>query len=251
MICVESKKYLDAYLDGELEAGTMLEVEAHVETCETCGALLSLKARMKSEVASLGASVKAPDGLRTRVESLRGGGRRRWWIAGATAAPLAAAAALLIVFTAGAGPKDGEPVASLVEEVAQRHARELPMEVRGSDPTEASSWFRGKVDFPVRAPSLTLEKASFQGARLSNVRSHQAAHMIYNVDGHRVTLMIFPAQRLSLGGGDVIRVEGKDVVLGRQNGYNVAVMLDGDMAYALSSDLPSERLVRMFTDIPI
>jgi anti-sigma factor RsiW len=248
MTCGELKKHLDAYLDGELEAGPMLEVESHLETCETCASLFLLKERMKSEVASLGASVKAPDRLRKRIEAISDDRTRRWWLAAAFAVPLAAAATLALVLVVGRGPAEGEPMSAVVDELVQRHSRELPMEVGGPDPTAASSWFRGKVDFPVTAPRLALKNASFQGARLSNVKSRQAAHMVYNVDGHRVTLMIFPAHRLSVGGGDVIRVDGKDVILGRRNGYNVAVMIDGDMAYALSSDLPSRRLVRMFTD---
>jgi anti-sigma factor RsiW len=117
------------------------------------------------------------------------------------------------------------------------------MEVEGADPSVAASWFRGKVDFPVRVPRLDLQNASFDGARLSHVRDHQAAHMVYTVDGHRVTLMIFSTDDIAIRGGDLVHVEGRDVVLGRRKGFNVAVMLDGDMAYAFSSDLPRGRLL--------
>ncbi len=119
------------------------------------------------------------------------------------------------------------------------------MEVKGPNPAAAASWFRGKVDFPVRAPGLSLEKASFEGARLSHVREHQAAHMTYSVDGHRVTLMIFNRRATLLRGGRRVQVDGRDVLLGRRNGFNVAVLLDGDMAYALSSDLPQDRLLAL------
>jgi len=250
MICAEGKKYLDAYLDGELEAGLMLEVEAHMDLCQSCAAGYALRKRMKEEIAAIGDAVEAPRRLRARIEALPGRRRRRWLVA-AAAGPLAAAAAVLIVLVAGGPMADGEPMAAVVDEVAMRHARELPMEVRGPDPVLAESWFRGKVDFPVRAPSLGIKNASFQGARLSNVESRQAAHMAYDIDGHRVTLMIFPAHKLSVRGGDVVRAGGHDVVLGRRNGYNVAVLLDGDMAYALSSDLPAKRLLAMFTDLRI
>ena len=124
------------------------------------------------------------------------------------------------------------------------------MEVHSADPAAAASWFRGKVDFPVRIPRLDLKNASFQGARLSHVRDRQAAHMTYTVDGHRVTLMIFHTDDIAVRGGELVRVSGRDVLLGRRRGFNVAVMLDGDMAYAFSSDLPRGRLlevVRSFT----
>jgi len=254
MNCAQVVKYLDAYVDGELEPERMIEVEAHLDHCEKCGALTVLRRRMKSEIAALGDGIVAPDHLRRRVESLPGTGTRRLKVAIFAAVPIAAAAALLAVLTVGpwsTGETGEEPMAAVVDDLARRHARELPMEFKGPDPSLAGSWFRGKVDFPVRAPQLKLSNASFQGARLSSVQAHQAAHMVYTVDGHRVTLMIFPVNKLVVRGGDTVRVDGKNVVLGRRNGYNVAVMIDGDMAYSLSSDLPSKRLISLFTELSI
>lgn len=244
MNCKDAKKYLDAYVDGELEPGLMLDIERHLETCESCQALTLVKRRLKSGIAELG-RVKAPDHLRERIVALshRDGRRRR--VAMAAALPLAAAASLLFVLgTPFGNASDEQPLSKVVDDVVSRHAHELPMEVEG-DPSNAASWFRGKVNFPVHAPKLNLQEASFQGARLSNVREHQAAHMAYTVDGHRVTLMIFNRENTSLSGGRRVTVGGKDVLLGRRNGFNVAVVLDGDMAYALSSDLPQDKLLSL------
>jgi anti-sigma factor RsiW len=223
----------------------MLDVDNHVETCESCRALSLVNNRLKSELKKLG-EVRAPEHLRVQVSKLRDGGRSRVVrVAFGAALPLAAAASLLIVFGSPFSSEPEEQLSKVVEDVVARHTGELPMEVTGADPVAAASWFRGKVDFPVRAPSLNLQKASFQGARLSNVRAHQAAHMIYNVDGHRVTLMIFNRASTHLTGGRPVKVGDKDVLLGRRNGFNVAVLLDGDMAYALSSDLPQNRLLSL------
>jgi anti-sigma factor RsiW len=231
MNCTQAKKYLDAYIDGELEPGVMLDIERHLETCEDCQALVLVKRKLKSEIAKLG-EIKAPEHLRQRIINLSSNRLRVRRIAAAVTLPLAAAASLLLVIGGPFGEATEEPLAEVVEDVVSRHANELPMEVQG-DPDQASSWFRGKVDFPVHAPSLNLKKASFEGARLSNVRAHQAAHMTYSVDGHRVTLMIFNRQNTAFSGGRHVQVAGRDVLLGRQNGFNVAVVLDGDMAYAL------------------
>lgn len=251
MNCAEAKKYLDAFVDGELEAGLILGVESHVDACATCAGHVGLKRRFKSELAALGARIQAPAALRERIGALpsRRSGRR--WIAAAISAPLAAAAALLLALNVGTRAPGDEPLDAVVNDVVARHVRDLPLEVRSADPAAATSWFQGKVDFPVRAPRLRLAGASFEGARLSNVQSQQAAHMVYTVDGHRVTLMIFPLERLSIAGGKVVRAGGRDVLLGRHNGYNVAVTVDGDMAYAASSDLPPQRLVTLLTGMSI
>jgi len=253
MNCAEARKYLDAFVDGELEAGLILGLESHVEGCTTCAGHVGLRRRFKAELGALGARISAPASLRAKIDGLPGRHRNRRWVAAVVTAHLAAAAALLLILNVGRAPETGgDPLNAVVNDVVARHVRDLPLEVRSADPAAATSWFQGKVDFPVRAPKLELAGASFQGARLSNVQSQQAAHMAYTVDGHRVTLMIFPAEHLaSLRGGKVVRAGGRDVLLGRHNGYNVAVTVDGDMAYAVSSDLPSQRLVSLLTDMSI
>lgn len=250
MKCKENQKYLDAYVDGELDPSRMLEVETHLESCDGCQSLVLVKRRLIHELSGY-SEVRAPDHLRKKVENLRGGQHRfRNWMA--VTVPLAAAASfLVIVLNVGMSAPDDEQAAEVVSDVVARHSGELPMEVTGPDPAQAASWFRGKVDFPVRAPSLNVHQASFEGARVSNVREHQAAHMIYNVEGHRVTLMIFNRQNTLLDGGRHVRVDNKDILLGRRNGFNVAVLLDGDMAYALSSDLSQERLLTLVRQMKI
>jgi len=248
MSCRETRKYLGAYVDGELAAEQMLAVEAHVDDCETCAARVELERALKRELAALG-DVRAPERLRRRVERISSRRRARRILAVA-AVPAAAAAALVLALGVGAGDAGrADPLAAVVEDVVQRHSRDLPMEVRGPDPATAATWFCGKVDFPVRAPRLAIENASFEGARLSNVQSHQAAHMLYTVDGHRVTLMIFSADRIDLRGGERVRAGGREVTVGRRRGYNVAVLVEGDMAYALSSDLPAARLAGLFAQL--
>jgi anti-sigma factor RsiW len=252
MNCAETKKYLDAFVDGELETGLTLGVESHLDGCATCAGHVGLKRRFKAELFSLGAAVAAPQALRAKIEALPARRHGLRWIA-AVATPLAAAAAVLIALNVGRAPApDDGPLNALVNDVVERHVRDLPLEVRSADPAAATSWFQGKVDFPVRAPRLKLAGASFEGARLSNVQAQQAAHMAYTVDGHRVTLMIFPVEHLApIKSGKVVRAGNRDVLLGRHNGFNVAVTVDGDMAYAVSSDLPPQRLVSLLTDMSI
>jgi anti-sigma factor RsiW len=63
--------------------------------------------------------------------------------------------------------------------------------------------------------------------------------------------MIFNRRNTVLEGGRQVQVSGRDVILGRRNGYNVAVLLDGDIAYALSSDLSQERLLSLVSKMKI
>ena len=72
--------------------------------------------------------------------------------------------------------------------------------------------------------------------------------MTYNVDGHRVTLMIFNPRTTLFRGGRQVKVGDRTVLLGRRNGFNVVVFRDRDIAYALSSDLPKERLLKLVAE---
>lgn len=245
MSCQEMEKYFDAFVDGELQAGALLELQAHLSGCSSCTAQVGLKRHMKAEIKKLG-DVEAPPHLRARVLRLASGRARRNRIAALAALPVAAAAALVLVLSWPTGPvSQTEPLAEVLDDVVQKHSRDLPMEITNRDPAAAAHWFQGKVDFPVRPSSLGLEPASFGGARLSNVRSHQAAHMTYAVDGHRVSLIIFNPQRVDISGGEIVQLDARQALVGRRNGFNVVILLDNDMAYALSSDLPSTRLLQL------
>jgi hypothetical protein len=90
-----------------------------------------------------------------------------------------------------------------------------------------------------------------EGARLSNVRAHQAARMNYNVDNFPVTVMIFDSHNIGISDGRRVKIGSRNVFLGRRDGYNVAIFLDNDIAYAISSDLPEELLLEFVQDFDI
>jgi len=242
MNCATSRKFIDAYMDGELEPGMMLEMEGHMAACADCSALHLLKRRMQRALRE-GCAMEAPAALRQSVRAIAAsGGRRRWTM---VALPAAAAAAVLVgvLFVGSLAPSD--TVDAVVEDMVARHARALPMEIADAREDAAASWFQGNIDCPVRPLSPGLKNASFEGARVSNVRDQQAAQMTYLVDGRRVTFLVFPAADLTIRGGDVRTVNGREYLTGRRNGYNVALTREGDMIYAVSSDLSANRLVSL------
>lgn len=250
MNCATSKKFIDAYMDGELEAGMMLELDTHIESCKPCNGLYQVKKQMKSELLQL-SKVKAPLHLRSQIEALSQGKSIHWWRKTAITMPIAAAAAVMLLFWSGGRedvPNHAEQMALVVDDVVEKHVRELPMEIKDDNQNTAASWFRGKIDFPVKTLGPGIKNATFEGARVSNVRERQAAQMVYNVEGKKVTLMVFPANQLSISGGSIWTVKGKQILTGRRNGYNVAMAKEGDMIYAVSSDLPIKRLVSLLVE---
>ncbi|NLN62727.1 MAG: hypothetical protein GX146_07600 [Myxococcales bacterium] len=249
MTCAITRKFVDAYMDEELDAATVLQLDAHLAACDSCRDLLNLKQAMKREIRDIGLRTAAPDALRQRIQRAARPRPHPW----VTAAALTAAAAAVIIVAATATPwrraaEDDTAVAQVLDAVVLRHNRPLPMEVTGSDPGQAQHWFRGKLDFPVQAPAPGLRRANFEGARVSNVQAQQAAHMTYALDGHRVSLMVFPAENLHIRGGNVRVVHGQKILVGTRRGYNVAMTERNGVIYALSSDLPAEALAEMLAE---
>src|SRR2546423_1331193 len=105
--CRDHARFLDAYLDGELEPAQLLEIESHVTACASCRERVELD---RATRASLKKATKArgPEGLRERAmaammaEKARGDARTGTALAqgGAwrTLVPLASAAALALAF---------------------------------------------------------------------------------------------------------------------------------------------------------
>lgn len=172
--------------------------------------------------------------------------------------PYAVAAGLMLFFVfprgwLGTRPITGASTARqasmggplFVSDVAGKHARSLPVEVNGPSPERVGHWFQGKVDFPVRPPVFSQVRADLVGGRISWVRDQPAAHLYYDFDGRRVSVLIFtpPRRRLPVDGIPGICVPGRTVYVGRSRGVNVAFVQHDKVAYALASDVPEQQVL--------
>ncbi|MBX7196548.1 MAG: zf-HC2 domain-containing protein [Sandaracinaceae bacterium] len=171
------------------------------------------------------------------------------------------AAAAAVVFAAFAtqrsddtvSPRSNRALAAsmpLFEEVVRRHASEHPAEVRGSE-GEVSRWFRGRLGFQARPVHFGgATDAELVGARISNVREQDAAAFYYDVDGHRVTVIVFepPADAWDDGlrsGSQRARVGDQDVYYRQVRGYTVPVVERDGLAYAFTGDLDSQSMIQL------
>lgn len=66
--CAEAFARLDDYLDRELSPEEMDRVREHLEVCAVCAAEFRFEARVLEVLKTRIASLRAPDGLRGRVE---------------------------------------------------------------------------------------------------------------------------------------------------------------------------------------
>ncbi len=205
---------------------------------------------------------------------------RPTWLIGPMAAA-AAAAALLFVFwdnpaeqiegaSDGLAATEGAPAAlastslqpaaqaldvePIVEESVNWHRRNIPIEVTGPSNSRVSTWLKPKVNFPVRLPDFERngrDGVSLLGARLSNIRERQAAYVVYEVDGNKISVMLFDGnnrvQRPAAARGEGLRqgVGRPTPAMYNANGYNVAVIENNGVTYSITSEMPVEDMAQL------
>lgn len=239
--CAGIQRFVDCYLDGEFAERDRGEFEAHLAECETCRHKVRLQAEWKKQIKAAAPKVQAPAALRNRIKRsiAREAPRqplswRRW---GVRVMPVAAASGILLTLIVS--KVQWSPVAA---DVIAKHQRNLPIEVTGG-PDALKKWYADKVDFPVRP--LLLPHAALRGGRLANIGARQAAYLVYDMNGDKVSVFVFDpgdqpfeAQRREV-------IKNREVFFDQERGYNVALFRDHGIGYAIASDLDNEQMMKL------
>ncbi len=247
MTCAELDALLYPYVDGELTGVDRDAAERHLGGCTSCAGRVRLESRFKAAVRAHLPRPMIPAGVRLRLDralSAQPIAPRRWpWLSYPRLVPAAAAALLLITITSTVRQSQ-----SMVLAQAERsYQAEMPMDVTGSDCGSIASWFRGRVDFPVRAPTLG-GGATCQGGRLVNVGERPAAYLVYRAQsGHRVAFLVFDPRDQSFEAPERRVINGREIYLGAGPGIYTATYRDRGLGYVVTSDLDADALTRLVT----
>lgn len=278
--CREYASLLGPFLDGELDAPGMLEVESHVGRCSPCGEHVSL---LRATRSSLKRTVRrnAPEGLRARLEiamaaeATRGEARdaeRAGWGASSgrnagaggkllgwkTMVPLASAAALALAWGATRAPGKAstqEQVAGfgddLLSEIVAEHAAPLPPDA--TDPRAVRN-LEKYVGVPVRPGSFERGGARLVGGRIlpmrspTNARAAMLQFVVMNGDEpRRVSLFVYDPSKIQVSspGLSPRAVGTARVAVGQAHGYSVAVTQRGGVGCALATDMGADESAQL------
>ena len=240
MRCEEAGRFIDAYLDSELELSQRLELERHLSLCPSCSSLVQEGQEFRSFFSANAPKYKAPPQLRTKVlatarrekAKLTFALLRQPWAYAAAAFVLSLSLVLNILF-----PDVGKEVS---RQAVLRHSRSISadhlVDVASADPQVVKSWLTAKLDFSPPVVVFPASGYSLIGGRLDVIQNRQVATVVYKNDNEVVTLFCWPPKKEQLLAGDHF-IEG----------YHVCTWSNAECNYILISRL-SERETDAFVD---
>jgi anti-sigma factor RsiW len=191
---------LEPYLDGELSANEMRDLDAHLRSCPSCTADILSQVQLKRAVHSAGKRYSPNPALRERVrKSIAAKPRRspiRMWL-GATAT-----VALLLVagFVTWSVRQQQLQRQQVFSELADLHVATLasanPVDVISTDRHTVKPWFQGKIPFTFNLPELQNSEFTLLGGRVTYLGQTPGAELIYQVRKHQISVFIFPDRTL-------------------------------------------------------
>ena len=252
--CDDIRERLSLYLDNELQEDERVGVQAHVETCASCKALIekevaflnairatrplhSASPELKGKIADVVSGSKHTTGRRSRLK----------WIVPIAAVLLLVASPIVIwrLVRQPIRPANGGPSAFALMAVEShlRHMRgQLPLEMNSSNPQDISTWFANKVNFNVKLPSYQESSGQdklymLEGARLVGFENDYAAFVAYRMKDQPISLVITSDSVAKPSGGEQIASRGLRFHFNAIDGLKVITWSDRGLTYALVSDL--------------
>lgn len=251
MDCSETRRLVEAYIDGELEADQQAGFETHLKSCPACAAIVDNATARRRTIREQLPRFNAPASLLTSVratlqrETPAPPLARPVAVSKPTAAiifpiwrvmGIAASVALALFAGYGWGVRRAESTALFNDAIAD-HVRSLQanhlMDVISTDQHTVKPWFAGKLDFS--APVVDLASVGFPlaGGRLEHIDGRTAAGLVYRRRLHAVNLFVWPATEHAVAQRLV-----------RRYGFTAESWSRGDLNFLAVSEIPSEDLTR-------
>ena len=241
MDCARALELLHGYLDNELDAVHVREMEAHLETCPSCHAEYEQELKLRSLLQAQAPRYSAPAQLRNRIlSSVRTARRprtlREWvpmgWLqfgsALVAAVVLSSAVTYYSVVASSTDRVADEVVASHVRSLITNH----PTDVASSDQHTIKPWFNGRIDFAPVVKDLSEHGFPLVGGRLDYLDGRPAAALLYRHRQHWISVFMWPDQA------------GKDTGTRRfsRSGYSVEQWVSGGLRFYVVADIAGPEL---------
>ncbi len=259
MDCTDARAHLHDLRRRRLDPALGEAVVRHLQGCAGCRREDEAEALVDRLLAERLPRHVAPVKLRQRLAAFSEGRpfpaprvRRaaRWarLLAPALVAGVLAAGGALLLGRRGA---EADPLPRLAGEAVSDHLRVLasahPHDVESTAVHEVKPWFAGRLDFAPAVPADAGE-LRLQGGSVGYFLDRKAAVVSYALRRHRLTLLAFPAAGLAWPAADR-SAGGLPARATSLRGFNVVLWRQGELGYALVSDLNAEQLGALAAEV--
>ena len=251
MECQKFQEYLYAYLDRELDEAVSLEMEQHLSNCPVCSLELEKERKFGHVLKAHLIREKAPFVLREAViqqlESKKFFWRNVFVARFAPALALLAVVVMVVFNQQGHFGKTFPVFSEALKDHLEYLKGEYPLEFQTSDMKEALNWFRGKTDFAVMAPHISLNKTTLLGGRIIHLKDKKAAYFLLEKDGHKISCFYTDLHDVSVpkaSNKEGIDQLGNMLLVKTKQGYRTIFCFHPDgTACIFVSDMPLEEFV--------
>ncbi len=272
--CQDCERYLEAFLDQELEVKESLDMQAHLRSCPACMELAETERACRRFVREQVAEAPLPDVMKAKLLQRAMDGatgrtaviepRTTWWTWLSTwirpkdfALGMASAAAvLLVLFGPFSWSSKSDDLAEtfhadkFLQEASMAYRANqrmpMPLEVAASDDKAVADWFSRRLTYSFKVPCITDDATKLMGGRLCRLVDRPSATFVYKRNGKDVMLFAFRGDGVSLPAKNLIRVqEGKELYFHDVSGRPVAAWQHGGIVYSMVGDLNREDILKI------
>jgi anti-sigma factor RsiW len=241
------EQVLDA-IRGRLADPDRARVERHLETCTECSQIFE-RERALDKALGKRPNYALPKSLRDQLAArlMPEKAKPKWSLArGAAFAGPSLTVALLVLLLVR---NRINPSQELVNEAVNDHLRELyaehPIEIESGGIHQVKPWFTGRLDF---APMLSFsgdDEFPMVGGAIGLFVDRKAATFLFKHKLHSISLFVFRSEGLSWPLRGNSSLGALPCTQSRLRGFNALLWKDGDLGYALVSDVDASELQRL------
>jgi anti-sigma factor RsiW len=257
MDCTEVRTHLLDRRRGNLAADLKAQVDEHLAGCAACRHEDAADAQLSVLLEQRLSRPRAPDALKRALEERwrepvdRAPPRRPWARVGTSVGAMVVGAALacaaLLAWRARA------PDGTLVAEAVNDHLRVLysdhPLEVESGGIHRVKPWFEGRLDFAPIVDFAGNDDFPLEGGSVGYFVDRKAATFVFKHRLHEITLFVFRAEGLPWPVTGLRPIGGTRGTVVTSRGFHVALWRQGDLGYALVSDLNETELLALGANI--
>ena len=247
MNCHEIHKLFPLYFDSEGGAELQLQISDHLAMCPECKAWFERHSSYESLLGELinGGELidrgeqnaefwqRIAEQVRTRAEPRPSRLASRLALPAGLILAACVMATLVAVWFADEQPV---PLCSLAAGAHDRYVAGLwPVDLMSESVEEVEQRLRAEAGFPVRCPPQGRGGFRLKGGGVCQLRGQRGAHVVGDVDGHPVSVIVLPGKILDSAPALRRRLSGKSRILScREGRYDAVVsLLHGHVVFVL------------------